>query len=552
MKRLALTLSALLLSLPLFAQSFSSARMIPLSSPLYDEVDLLYRFDGLALPSASRPWSSGEAKLLLERIANTTQHRDLLDQATRRIEDKQMKEVSPTFSYLLSTTVNLEGYAHSNTTRFTTAYDWVYSVDERKPLFRFRMEMGYSNRFYFSTSVDIGSSMAHDNDDNQDYAVDIGALFIASDDVFYQAEAYKFTSQLMSNLLIPGDKALADWPQESQFSLSGNWWSLTTGRGALNWGRGESGNFVLGDHIANHNHLKATFFAEQAKLEFLYLFLPNPIGKGEQRIFLGHRGEAQLSSWARIAVTENVMYQGETIQIAYLDPTYIYHNLYDAKHLNAIASIELDMTILPALSLHGQFALDQFQLPNETDTSTANALAGLVNLSYSWHQSGYWTASAEFATTAPTFYRRDGIDFLFARGLHNNGQPILIDYLGYQYGSDSQAFAFNLAYHSLSSFRVEFNTTILRKGQVTYLTSHHDPPDNTEEPNIKGFAPSGDIITEYLILGLKGIYASDWMQDLSFHGQVNWIGRRTFSKITGEESDPHSDLQLILGCSLTF
>jgi hypothetical protein len=99
---------------------------------------------------------------------------------------------------------------------------------------------------------------------------------------------------------------------------------------------------------------------------------------------------------------------------------------------------------------------------------------------------------------------------------------------------------------------VEFNTTILRKGQVTYLTSHHDPPDNTEEPNIKGFAPSGDIITEYLILGLKGIYASDWMQDLSFHGQVNWIGRRTFSKITGEESDPHSDLQLILGCSLTF
>ncbi|MFA6732336.1 MAG: hypothetical protein WCS07_06315 [Sphaerochaeta sp.] len=554
MKRLVLLVATLLICVSLAAQSSPSSRMIPLSSPLYGQVDTLYRLAGLALPSASRPWSTQEARQILSTITELSEYQDLAKKAWQNIEATELKQISPTFGYLLSTTVNLEGYAHTNPTQFKTPSDWLYSVDERKPLFRFTMEMDFSDRLYFSTSVDIGVSSQRDGDIT-DSTTTIGAFKLGN--VSLLQTAYRYQKYLLPNIPLSGsDNMLADWPRESQLSLAGDWWSLTTGRGALSWGSGQSGNLVLGSHITNHNHLKASFFAEQAKLEFLYLFLPNPTGKTDssgnevQRLFLGHRLEAQPASWARIAITENVMYEGSSLILAYLDPTYIYHNLYDSDHLNAIASLEADIAILPSLSLHGQFALDQFQLPNETST-IANALAGLVNLSYSWEQKGFWTASAEFAATDPTMYRREGIDFLVARGLHNNGNPVLIDYLGYQYGSDSQVFALSLAYDNLTNLKLLLSTTLHRQGEVTYLTSHSSG-GNTQEPDIKGPSPSGTQVKETLVISLKGTYTPSWKENLSFTGQVDWIGKRTYTKATKAGSDHQSDFQLSLGCSLTF
>jgi len=549
MKRLVLLLATLLLCISLPAQASPSSRMIPLSSPLYEQVDILYRLAGHALPSASRPWSTREARQILTTIANLSEYPELVKKAWQNIEDTELKEISPTFSYLLSTTMNLEGYAHTNPTQFKTPKDWLYSVDERKPLFRFTMEMDFSDRLYFSTSVDLGVSSAHD-DDTTDSSKPIGALTAGS--VYLQQSAYRYQKAFLPNIPLSGsDNLLSDWPRESQLSLAGDWWSLTTGRGALNWGSGQTGNLVLGDHITNHNHLKASFYAEQVKLELLYLFLPNPTGETDQRIFLGHRVEAQPASWARIAITENVMYQGSSLILAYLDPTYIYHNLYDSDHLNAIASLEVDLAIQPSLSLHGQFALDQFQLPNESST-IANALAGLVNLSYSWEKEGFWTASAEFATTDPVMYRRDGIDFLVARGLHNNGNPVIIDYLGYQYGSDSQVFALSLAYDNLTNLDLLLSTTLHRQGEVDYLTSHSKTGLNSSAPDKKGPAPSGPTVLETLVVGLKGTYTPSWMEQLSFSGEIDWIGKRTYTKATKIGSDHQSDLQLSLGCTVTF
>ena len=548
MKRLVLLTATLLICVSLAAQSSPSSRMISLSSPLYEQVDLLYRLAGLALPSASRPWSTTEARQILSTITELSEYPELVSKAWQHIEETDLKEVSPTFSYLLSTTLNLEGYAHTNPSQFKTPSDWLYSVDERKPLFRFTMEMDFSDRLYFSTSVDLGVSSAHD-DDTEISSTSIGAF---SSTVTYQDVAYRYQKALMVNIpLSSSANLLSDWPQESQLSLAGDWWSLTTGRGALNWGSGKTGNLVLGSHITNHNHLKASFFAEQVKLELLYLFLPNPTGETEQRLFLGHRLEAQPASWARIAITENVMYQGSTLTLAYLDPTYIYHNLYDSTHINAIASLEVDLAIRPSLSLHGQFALDQFQLPNET-SSIANAMAALVNLSYSWEQKGFWTARAEVATTDPAMYRREGIDFLVARGLHNNGNPVIIDYLGYQYGSDSQVFALSLAYDNLTNLDLLLSTTLHRQGEVDYLTSHNSTNDNSLEPDKNGPAPYGPIVKETLVVGLKGTYSPSWKERLSFYGQLDWIGRRIYTKATKSGSNHRSDLQLSLGCSLTF
>ncbi|HEY9053747.1 MAG TPA: hypothetical protein VIO60_02900, partial [Rectinemataceae bacterium] len=45
-----------------------SQEMLPLSSPVYEEMDILYLASGLGTPSDSRPWTKTEASLILSRV----------------------------------------------------------------------------------------------------------------------------------------------------------------------------------------------------------------------------------------------------------------------------------------------------------------------------------------------------------------------------------------------------------------------------------------------------------------------------------------------------
>lgn len=530
-------------------------KTIPLSSDLYEEMDTLYRLEGLPLPSASRPWSSQEAKRIFSAISPDTRHQLLYESIKHNVEKNPLKEASHDLSYLLSTNLTAETYIHTNKESFQTSSDWIYAYDQRKPLARFVMELAFSDAFYFSTSVDIGASSVTRKDDFADYT-DIGALFKKEDKVSYQTMAKQYTDIIASNLLLPStDRMLADWPQESQLSIGGIWWHLSTGRSRIQWGNGSSGNLIVGSHIANHNHLTASFYSELVKLQFLYLFLPDPLNSIDQRIFLGHRLEAQLRHNLRLTITENVMYKGQSLQLRYLDPTYIYHNLYDSKRLNAIASIELDLAICKGLSFHGQFAMDQFRLPNESDTE-ANAMGVMVHVAYSWMDHlGSWTAHVEYAQTDPVLYRRDGVDFLVARGMHNNWPPVLIDYLGYGFGSDSQVFQTKLTYHRPRLVTIEGSLLIHRQGELTYTAPHHhssdDTKNNTGAPNVPGPAPSGDTISERLIIGLGADYTTS-IEGLSLYSQAHWIGKRVYDRPSKSYDSYAYDLQLVVGIQKRF
>ena len=554
--RSCLFLIVLLTASMLNAESSFPPKKIPLTSVLYEEMDTLYRLQGVPLPSGSRPWSTQEASLILSAIPADTKFQHLYSTIKERMEQNSLKHVSNHFSYLLTTNLATEAYLHTNPGSFTTSPDWIYAYDQRQPLARFIMELAFSNRFYFATSVDVGASSVTDDDTLPNIEA-IGALY-PSGEVTYQTMAKQYTDSLASNLLLPStDKTLADWPMESQFSLGGDWWHLSTGRTRLQWGNGASGNLVVGSHIANHNHLSISFFSEVVKLQFLYLFLPDPTNAEIQRMFMGHRIEAQLNRNLRFTITENIMYKDDSIHIRYLDPTYIYHNLYDSNRLNSIASLELDWAPISGLSLHGQLAIDQFRLANEPDTD-ANAMGVIFQLAYAWQeQEGYWTATTEYSQTDPVLYRRDKVDFLIARGMHNNWPPVLIDYLGYSYGSDSQVLQTKLSYYRPGLFSAEGSVTIHRQGELTYDKPHHvdsitpDNSNNSEYPNVSGPSPSGDNITERLIVGLAGTCYTDW-KNLVLYAQANWIGRRIYQRPTKTYAAEASDLQLVMGMKIRF
>lgn len=537
-----------------YASAISPAK-IPLTSPLYAQTDLLYRLHGMLSPSSARPWSVSEAAEVLSAIPEQSAFTDLLHATQSLLKEAKPKVRSDAFAYNLMTTINLESYAHTNTKDFVTIEDWVYGYDQRQSMVDFTMQVQYHDRFYFDISVPVGISAASDSDEPITNLDPIGALF-GSGEIEYQKIACLYQMGLSTNLITPETNLYADWPRSSQLSLGGDWWSVSGGRGSLRWGNGMSGDLVVGSHINNHNHFSASVFSKDNKLQFLAIFLPNPLKDDtKQSIFLGHRLESNLRPWLRLSFTENAMYKGPSLPLRYYDPTYFYHNLYDGDHMNAIASIEADILIAPALSFHGQFALDQYQLSNESD-SVANALAHLLQLTYSWKAcGGYWSISGEYVSTDPSFYRRDDVDFLLARGLHNNGEPVLIDYLGYQYGSDSKVYHAQLSYLIPQRGEIKGSLTIHRQGEVDYFAFHHENDDgtgnNTDDPNISGPSPSGNTITERLIIGLGGTYHTS-IANLTLYGQLNWIGRRTYDRSTEHAENYADDFQVVFGVTKQF
>ncbi len=485
---------------------------IPLNSPIYQEMDTLYRLTGRPLPSSSRPWNSYEALQLLKAIDADGPHSELWATIAARLDEPSLNRVSDSYAWRITPTIAAEAYLHTNPSDFKTYSDWLYSYDERRPMLDLDIAMQYGNTFYFATSLEAGVgaySETLDPENNTTNLKPIGALFDANA-VTLVDSAYSYREVFNANIYRSGLNFEADFPRRSQLTLAGPWWEVSLGRGPRKWGHGATGDLIIGSHISNHTSLSASFFNPTAKIHFLYLFFTDFVTKTKNRMFLGHRFEFQPLPWARFTLSENIMVLLSGISPEFFDPTYVYHNVYDPHYANAIAALEAEFAITDGLSLHLQAALDQFQLPSETG-SEANAMAFLANLSYSWQQNrGYWTAQAEFVLIDPAFYRRHEVDFLVARDLIKNqrSKVVIIDYLGHRWGSDSLVYSANIGYSIPNLLTLDGSVTIHRQGEMTYRRPHdyEGTGNNKDTPpgSLSGPPPFGDDVTERLIISLSG------------------------------------------------
>ncbi|MDY0288300.1 MAG: hypothetical protein RBR15_05710 [Sphaerochaeta sp.] len=543
----------LLFSLPLYSSAYSP-RTINIHCPLYEETELLYRLQGLPLPSGARPWSTSEAALLLSAIPDGGETAKLKAVALSRLGTTLPKQDSNGLSHRFSTTVALEAYAHANTTQFIIPTDWSYNAERRLPFLDFRMELQWNTTLYFATHVEMGPSPRKPGDDTKGFAgtPGVGAIIGANSmGPEYLTRAQLYQMGFNTNIMTTSKEFQTNWPRHTQMTLGGPWWNLSLGKGPVSWGVGQSGNLIIGSHIDSHNNLNISFFSEEIKLQLLYLFLPNPLRKPEERIFLGHRLESRPLPWLRVAVSENIMFQGESLHFGYIDPTFIYHNIYNADNFNALAGLELHIALAPGLSLYSQLALDQYQLPNEGD-SEANAFGYLVGVTHSiGTKRGFFTSNLEFVATDPSLYRRDLVDFLVIRGLRNNNNPMAFDYLGYRWGSDSIALSAEVVYLIPGKARYALNALVHRQGGVTLFGPHNTDGTNTGTSNINGPPPSGDIMTDQIVITMEGSW---WLKKapVRIFGELTWIGKQTYTKSTKRSSGQRGDLQLVAGALYTF
>ena len=455
--------------------------------PIYDEIveDMkdLYILSGLSLPSTTGPYSGSELKMALERI-DPASLEGTAAMLYSRIENKLEADAASAV-FTGGITVSPEIYLHSNTSEaFQTWDNWLMgggkSWADNKTLLSLVAEQHVGSSFYGFFDFSIGTTKTK----------------------------YPLTSPFGSTVFdtnIPIDimKNLDfNFPYRAFVAAGGKNWSLQVGRERYSWGPGQTGNFILGDHIKYHNSARITAFDDNFKYTFLVLSFIHPqnyylenglnqLGDGGQSAylngisaFIAHRLEWRFfQDRFGFALTEGVMYMSKDnrIDLIALSPAHLFHNSYTRSLTNSILGFEFDYTPMKGLNLYAQLVVDEMLLPGEPvpgkegdRPAEPTAMGYMLGATYVMGLGdGILTLNLEGAYTDPYLYLRDGnqqveagngreqkqgdwgINFVVpTREMIQNGGTQFFDeqFLGYRYGGDAIVAQLSASYRMPDKF----------------------------------------------------------------------------------------------------
>ncbi len=550
MKRL-IFIPLLLLLVSSLLWGANTQQIIPLTSPIYRQMDRLYLLEGLSRPSSARPWSVSEASLILSRVRSDS---PLYSEIKKILEEGLRFKFSDGFQADVSLDINVEIYTHSNGEDFNTDRHWVYGFEERQPLAKLNFEFLVGNFFYLFTDLQYGRNRFTDRDTLASVGGPSGAVVGSIIDSNTEegkiiASSWPYSQPFLTNILWPTHDLDMQIPKRALFSVGGRNWNFNLSRDKTKWGHGKSGNLIVDDHTDFHEFAKLNVFTNIFKYEWLNIFFEtNPSFREsrssdtEFRIFMTHRLEFRILDKVTFSISENIMYRNDLLSLRYFNPAFIYHNLNSSTMFNAIAHAEIDYTFYRGFNLYGQFALDQATAPNEP-AGQAPAFGWLAGLEYAIElPQGYLSASAEYVYSSPAMYRRKDVDFLMFRryptNVSSSGGEFYshIDYIGYKWGGDLQALQFELTYEHLKWGEVGLRLFGIRQGEVNYFTPNN-VVTNLYETTPTGEAHDTGIIT---LWGKSATFLN--YPPISTWFQLDLIGKR----------DHKGDVQFTLGVSLSL
>lgn len=148
MKKLIIFLLCIFFLFPLFSVS---PNIIPLSSPLYRNIDSLYSLCGLSYPSGARPWSEGEAKEILyhlDSLVLSQEEKELYEEVKNIIDSYKMKWETNGFGASATISLNPEFYFHTNPDTFSANDYWVVDYEHRTPFLNGSLSFSAKDFFY--------------------------------------------------------------------------------------------------------------------------------------------------------------------------------------------------------------------------------------------------------------------------------------------------------------------------------------------------------------------------------------------------------------------
>lgn len=569
---LVLILAQVAAASPNVESSKISQESIPIGSSIYADMDLLYLISGKGTASNARPWAKTEAQMILSRIERSSlppAAARLYDSIQHLLEPKLRFDLGGEAGFGLALEANAEAYWHSNTA-YDKETDWIYGFEERKPLVKLSLDFSIKDFFYSYCDIQYARNRFNYQDTyanfTSDYSGGIGAIIPPNSPGVISTYSAIYSQPFLTNFLEHSYDFDFEWPKRAVTTVGGSNWNLSLARDKIQWGNGNSGNFIFDDHVDYQEYARFTAFSDMFKYDWVNVFFQTNPTQGEEadkefRVFMAHRLEYRILERITFAISENVMYRNNVFDLRYLNPSYIYHNLNNRSMFNAIAHVELDIIIVRGLSFYGQFVMDQARAPNEgTSQSDSNGfLAGLEYAGIAGH--GILSSSLEFAYTSPLLYRRDGVDFLMFRKYFTHGNPagpgyvLSLDYIGYPYGSDAQVLQWDVGYRIPSLGTFGFRLFGMRHGEMDFFKSHNLGNDNNGPANYEGSTPSGNSVDETIVASLFGEVElpsfSPWVESKLWI-QLDWTGKRIYTKSTKAYSGKDSDIQLTAGVSLSL
>lgn len=512
MKRILVLLFVMMLSISLFA-SVNGERIIDVNSPIYRAVKSLYISQGHALPSTTGPWSESEIEHMLSLL--DTESMSSSDKETLYYIRSELSHEEELFAF--SGEINLETYLHTNPSDFVGRDMWGRDPNSTLPMILIYSDAWVGDNFYGYFGINLSN-----------------AKFQAESDAKERFASTTFSTNLL--MVPPATMKTMDFsfPHKAYISAGSSNFNLIWGKFNLGWGPGESGNFILGDHLGEHNAIRATAYNNTFKYTFLVDSFTHPMNyyyykaddpttledesanngyhgnRGTQehlngiRLFLSHRLEWRLfSDKLNVVLTEGLMYMSEDnyIDLNVLNPSMLWHNLYTRAHSNSILSLEVDYTLLNGFNIYGQLVVDENILPGEPIAGKAgngpaepSAMGYMLGATYvKQTKLGTLTLNGEAAYTDPFLYLRDGgfgekgsdvnyrnqvkgqygINYVVAlRDIYQAGGNVQYteEFLGYRYGGDAIVANLNAKLDNWGKWNAEANLFFMAHGTFDQWT----------------------------------------------------------------------------------
>jgi len=505
-------------------------RIIPLSSPLYREIDRLYLLAGKSRPSLSRPWSADEAKKAFEVLPD-----NFLDSVSdsaalikREIEFGIEKTGEKKSALKISPEINIEGHIKTNDDR----KEWEHGYEKRPPL----LHIPFEGWFFTSLFMDIELAI------KEEYAV----------------------VNLTDNYLnIPVGLSEIDWyfPFRAFISFGGEHWNIQIGRDKTSWGAGLISNMIISDYSDFYNLLKFSIYWERFKFIAVYMtFDPWLTGSEKDyrkamvaedkdlggdyqdfnelfKAFMGHRIEVKILDNLSLALTEAHVIGNKYLTFTELNPVFVFHNLFTPEYTNVIFALEADYTPFNGFNIYFQFAMDEFQVPGyeDADTTRPGAMGFLGGLTFiKQAYDGYLSFNLEAALTDPYLYNRwhPNTRLTNRRRLwsyYHDRYDYINKPIGYRYGPDAIVMYGAVQYEKPDKYKTAVDA------KYTLLGAKNKSLDEIDSYNRNKIAanlstPSGTVESD-LIFGLHGML--QFTKRISFASDIYYIHINNYQNTSG-------------------
>jgi len=534
----------------LFAQS--GKMLVDLDEDIYNEIDTLYSLQNKRHPSSSRPWTLDEmnyyiSKIDIEKFSNVEAilYRKIIDARNALDTSYEIGDYTR-----VSTDVDLtaQTYAHTND-EYSLYSDWAESdLDYRKSFLVFDGSYSYQDSLYWFMSLEYGNSKFYNislgTGDILDYYTNVtdgDAIFGTDDDVdLYVASYDPYYSSLFSNNIYDSNR---DWramgPYRNYLSLGKSPLTFTFGRTELNFGDSIVGNLLLDDSQHYYDYTNLSYYDDSFKVSWLNILFDTSTSHEQTeseegfKILMLTRFEVEILPKLVFTFTDSMMYAADTFNLAYLNPTYFFHNLNNRAIFNSAGLFDFEYQIDSGMSVYMNLMVDQLALAGETSTEPSAIGFEIGGKKIFELDDKLIDLKVEFGFTSPQLYTRDYVDYKMATKYYTNGTytnsegneeslyyVTNLSYVGFPYGADSIFTKVESTYYSLDNYTLTASYLLLLKGDTEVTSTFVDTSDE-DATNITIFPQ--EIIKMRNVFEISGSYDFETKFPMSVYGDLSFV-----------------------------